>query len=866
MAPAARRLRRFYSELKRRHVLRVVVAYAAVAWLVVQIGEATFEPLGLPPAALTFVVVVALLGFPIAGVLAWFLQVSREVSTPSQEGAAHAAGATARAPIVLSNLPAPATPLVGRERELEEAERSIREEDVRVLTVVGPAGVGKTRLTLELGCRLAPAFRNGVCFAPAGRLETPEALPFLLAERLGVGFAPGEDAWAASLGFLREKRLLLIIDNFEQLVAGSARLGEIVRSAPGVVLVVTSRERLDLQGETLLRLQGLAAPPPDANGDGGDYEAVRLFVQSARRVDRTFMLDRANSADVARICRLVEGLPLALELAGACVGVLSPAEIAREIDLRNDFPLSSPRDAPPRHRSLRAAFESSWTLLDTREQHVFRRLSVFHGGFGRAEAEEVSGADLRLLAALVDKSLLRRHASGRFDMLEVVRQFGREKLTQDPAEERAVRESHAEHCVRILEELVRRWDAGDVEAGLARAAWDADNIRAAWGWLVERADADRLRRGAEGLFRLWEARGWLEEGRELFRRAVRAVDPADSGEAADPVLVGRLLARQGAFAELCGAEAEAGGILERARSLLADRAEHRELALVLQSLSWVARARGDLQAGEAYARESLSLCERVGDAAGIAAALNTLGAHAYYRGDYEAAKRYFRDSIGRYRQSGDDHGVWKPLNNLAGVAMADQEYAEARRLLQETLEQHRRRSNRPGIARALQNLGLVSYRAGDPRQAAALFEEAVAMAREAGVREVLAQGLMSLGDVRLGSGDDEGALTAYRDAIQIAAEVRDLPLGLTVLVGLARLQARRGDRETALRLLATPRLHPASDADTRRDADRLFRELGADVEPAAVVSDAVDSADISAVHDLAMAVIDSRSPARTGAG
>lgn len=848
------RIRWFYQELKRRHVIRVVVTYAAVAWLVVQIGETTFEPLGLPPGALTFVVVLALLGFPVAAVLAWTLQVVREGQGRADDAGRPATGGAAPAddpaPLVLSDLPAPTTPLVGRGRELEDAERLITGEGCRVLTVLGPAGVGKTRFTVELAGRVAPGFRNGVCFAAVARLHSIDALPFLLAERLGVGFAPGTDAWQATLGFLREKQVLLVIDNFEQLTEASGLLAEIVATAPGVVLLVTSRERLDLQGETALRLEGLPCPAADEPVEGND--AVRLFVQSARRVDRRFDLDPSTASEVGRICRLVEGLPLALELAAACVGVLSPAEIAREIEQRHDFPLDSPRDRPPRHRSLRAAFESSWSLLSPGEREAFRRLAAFHGGFDRQAAETVAGADLRTLAALVDKSLLRRHVSGRFDLLEIVRQFGREKLAADPEMERVVRDRHAEQSIRVLEGLVQGAQRGEMEAALSAAARDAENIRAAWQWLVERGDTDRLRRGGDGLYRLWEARGWIEEGRELFRRAGAAVAATDPSRPDDPALAASLLAREGAFAEAAGAYDHADRLLQRALSLL-PAGQQRERAFILQTLSWVARAQGDFEAEGAHARESFVLFERTEDVPGMAAARTSLGAHAYYRGDYGEAKRCFRESLALHRRSGATQGVWKQLNNLAGVAMAEGDYDEATRLLEEILGQYRQHGNRLGAARALYNLGLVAHRAGEDARSAALLADAIGAAREAGLREVVVQGLISLGDARVALGDTPGALEAFRRASEEAAEVGHLPLSLEILLGLARLKVREGDDDEARRLLSLPRLHPAADESTRRDADALLRELGEDDGSYAALSP--EAPDAAALRDLALEVI-----------
>lgn len=863
-------LGRFWRELKRRHVIRVIVAYAAVAWIVVQIGEATFEPLGIPDAGLTLLVVLALLGFPVAASLAWFLEVVREKPPPhhaeSAESASDGAGlaAAGRAKrasqgpptIMLDTLPAPTSPLVGRERELAEGSRIVTEGEGRILTVLGTGGVGKTRLAIELAHRLAPRFRNGACFAPLGSVRSPEALAPMLAEHLGLEVTAGDDAWASTLAFLREKRLLLILDNFEQLSTAAGRLGELAAGAPGLVMIVTSRERLSLHGETVLRLDGLSCRRASGNGTGDDCDAVRLFVQSARRVDGSFELDPESEPHVARICQLVEGLPLALELAAACVAVLSPAEIAREIEHRHDVPIGSGRDAPERHQSLHAAFESSWALLDEPERRAFRRLSLFPAGFSRADAEELGGAGLPVLAGLVDKSLVRRDRSGRFEMLGIVRQLAREKLAADPVEERFVRDLLAEHVARVLEGVARQSDGGLSGPALEEATREAENIRAGWSWAVQRRDLPRLARSAAGLYRLWEARGWIHEGRELFRSAAEAVSADEPEASLDDErrrLLAGLLARQGAFAELCDAFEEARALLERARTLLRPDEDPGELAFVLASLSFVVRADGNFEQGLALARESLELYRVAGDPVGRATALNSLGAHHYLLGQYDEAKRSYRESVEAYRTAGDTRGVWKPLNNLAGVASAEEDYDEARRLLKEVLSNQRSRHNLRGVANALQNLGLVAWHAGDATEAERWLEEGNALSREMGYRGLVAHGLTTLGAIRMARGDSQGALDAHHDAIRTACELGDLPLTMGILLDLARLHIGEGDRDRALGLLQILRAHPACAFAMRREADALLAEIGGEADLPAEPSD--PPMDLMALRDVVAEIL-----------
>ncbi|MGH8631367.1 MAG: ATP-binding protein, partial [Burkholderiales bacterium] len=340
------------------------------------------------------------------------------------------------------NLPTPPTPLIGRERELAEMARLLGDPQCRLLTLAGPGGIGKTRLAIEAADHQREAFADGAHFVSLAPIRSAEFIVPAIADAIGFAFYGAEDPKAQLLNYLSGKAPLLVLDNLEHLLEGVALLAEILERGPAVKLLATSRERLNLHGEWVLDIQGLPFPDEAGSAEVEGYSAVALFVQTARRAHVDFVLAAEERPAVARICRLVEGMPLGIELAAAWVRTLSCREIAQEIE-RNladprqgmDFLAASMRDVPERHRSIRAAFDHSWNLLSAEEQQVMRQLSVFRGGFRREAAEQVAGATLPLLSALVDKSLLRRTEAGRFDLHELVRQYAAAQLQADPQDE-----------------------------------------------------------------------------------------------------------------------------------------------------------------------------------------------------------------------------------------------------------------------------------------------------------------------------------------------------------------------------------------------------------------------------------------------
>src|SRR5947208_7908793 len=381
----------------------------------------------------------------------------------------------------MKNLPLPRTSFVGRASELEAIDRLLEDPEVRLLTLVGPGGAGKTRLALEAAARRVDRYPHGVHFVPLASVASPDLLAPALAESIQFAVDGAHSGFSAKeqlLDYLSERSTLLVLDNFEHLVEGSALLSDIVERAPQVELLATSRERLNVQSEWVFDVDGLGL----AENGNGSASAVRLFVERVKQVAPGFALD--DSAGALRICRLVDGMPLGIELAASWVSVLSCTEIADEIAGNIDFLATSTRDVPERHRSLRAAIDQSWRLLTDEQRSAFSRLSVFRGSFDRGAAVAVSGADLRLLSELVGKSLLRRPDFGRFELHELLRQYAAEQLRPSPGEEADARERHARHYAAMLLERQAALIGPELAVARDELRGELDNLRAAAEWTL----------------------------------------------------------------------------------------------------------------------------------------------------------------------------------------------------------------------------------------------------------------------------------------------------------------------------------------------------------------------------------------------
>jgi predicted ATPase/class 3 adenylate cyclase len=437
----------------------------------------------------------------------------------------------------MKNLPLPRTSFVGRESELEAIDRLLEDPGCRLLTLVGPGGAGKTRLALEAAARRVDRYPHGVHFVPLVSVASPDFLAPALAESIQFAVDGAHSSLSAQeqlLDYLSERSTLLVLDNFEHLVEGSGLLNEVIERTPHVELLTTSRERLNLQSEWVVDVDGLGL----AGNGNGSASAVRLFVERATQVVPDFALDDAGYSQALRICRLVDGMPLGIELAASWASVLSCAEIADEIERSIDFLATSMRDVPERHRSLRAAIDQSWRLLTDEQRRAFSRLSVFRGSFDRGAAVAVTGADLRLLSELVAKSLLRRPDFGRFELHELLRQYAAEQLRLSRAEEAYARERHARHYTAMLLERQAALMGPELAVARDELRGELDNLRAAAEWTLVEEDEHPALEVLEAFYVFLWMHSWFD-GAETLERLARtagfdADDPGSASAVARP--------------------------------------------------------------------------------------------------------------------------------------------------------------------------------------------------------------------------------------------------------------------------------------------------------------------------------------------
>jgi predicted ATPase/Tfp pilus assembly protein PilF len=724
-------------------------------------------------------------------------------------------------------IPTQATPFVGREGELASLHQRLEQQETRILTILGAGGMGKTRLALELARRSELTYPDGAFYVPLSSISTTELLVTAMGEGSGYRFAGSETAEVQLSNYLREKRLLLVIDNFEHLLEGAPLLARIVATAPRVQILVTSRERLNLRCEEVFTIEGFEA---------SEKSAVELFVQSAR----LHPLDTRELQNVEEICRLLHGMPLAIELAAGWLPVLPPKEILAELQKDIDFLESDLRDLPERHRSLRAVFDSSWTHLNSGERQSMAALSVFRGSFTRDAADAVAGASLRTLTHLVNKSLLKRSTAGRYEQHELLRQYAEAKL--ESRDRARAREAHARYFARLAEEQANRFRGEAQSAALRALEAEADGIRTAWDWCLENGDWSTLSLLLEGVDRFHYVKGLFQLGAGIFREAA-AVITQEQADFNTEVLRAKLVSRQGRFLFQLGEYAKARSLLETSLLVLRAADSRGEVAYCLQNLADVAASQGNFTESEKLAREGLSISKCMGDRAGMGTALNNLGVVFYHQQGYEEAEKLFQESLSVSRAAGDRWGIGFALNNLGVLAHDLERFAQAEECYRESLALCEELGDTHGVAAALVNLGRVRSEMGDLTSAGALSNQALKHALELGDPWTTAACLLNLGEIARAEGDLEHATRSFVLGLRKAHEIHASSLILEGLLGLGEVAGSVGDLRRALTYVIPILDHPAADRETLAKAERLrvaFQERLAD-EHDGQVTDSVEA-------------------------
>ncbi len=728
------------------------------------------------------------------------------------------------------NLPVQLTPFVGREHELGRVGDLLADPQCRLTTILGPGGIGKTRLALQVALEQSDVFPDGVFWVPLAQLHQPELLWSAVADALGLALHGADEPATQLQRHLQEKELLLLLDNFEQLREAGTWLAQLLRDAPGVTLLVTSRERLELQGEWLVGLGGLDVPD-----DASAIErsgAGQLWLQTARRAYAGYSLSDDDRPCVARICRIVEGMPLAIELAAAWVRVLECHEIAAEIEHGLALLTTTLRDVPERHRSLRAVLDRSWQQLDATEQCILRQLSVFRGGFERDAAALVAGADVAQLAALIDKSLLRgstptaRHR--RFDLHELVRQYAFEQLAA-AGETAQTRERHLHYVLDLAEQAAPHFTGAEERRWIARLDAEHGNLRAALEWATEQQAGDLAARICAAIWRFWHTRGYLTEGRRWIAGALESAGSSAAGHAdgrrsdVDPLVRAHVLKGAGVLAWAQSDYAAARTAFDTALALYHNLSDTDGIAALSGNLGVLAMYQGEYEQATALLETSLALRREQGDTWSTAACLHNLGALAGKRGELARSRTYYEQALDLYRDVGHDRGIAIVLGNLADIAEIEGHLDRARRLAFESLDLLRKLDDTPGTARILTRVASLALLRNDVAQARAYYTESLRLMQAVGDQEYCAIGLEGFAAVAVAQERWQRAARLWGAAEALRAAI-DVPL------------------PPSMRVEHEPRLATARTHLDERDFDAAWAE-GRGMSAEQAIAYALDTAD-----------------------
>lgn len=661
------------------------------------------------------------------------------------------------------NLPTQPTLLVGREHEVAAAVELLRRPEVRLLTLTGPGGTGKTRLSLQVAAELIDDFGDGVWFIPIANVFHPNLVITTIARTLGVVESGVQSVEDSLKDWLRDKRLLLVLDNFEQVVAAAPVVAELLAATSELKVLVTSRIVLRIAAEHEFPVPPLRLPHPQhlpPLEQLTEYAAVRLFIERAQAVKPDFQVTNANAPAVAEICHRLDGLPLAIELAAARSKLLAPQALLARLNRRLTLLTGGARDLPARQQTLRNTIDWSYSLLDEAEQRLFIRLAVFMGGCTLEAVEAICNADdLALdtfegLASLVDKSLLRQmeglNDEPRFVMLETINEYAGERLKQQG--DRAVHRRHADYYVAFAEQAEAELAGAAQGTCLEQLESEHPNLRAALARALEHEDTELGLRLGAALWRFWKMRGHYTEGRRWL-----------------------------------------DAVLARSKEETSSRAS------ALSGSGVLADMQGDYVRANELHQESLALRRKLGDKPGIAASLDNLGVVAQLQNDYVRAAILHEESLALSRELVDKRGMARALNNLGIVAQEQGDIVRMKVYYEESLRLRRELNDKWGIASSLNNLGFAALALGDTKEAQPLFEESLALSREIQDKGGIASSLSNLGGVALSQGDYPKARKYYREGLALFQELEDRYGIAECLEGLAAVDVAQATSPKALR-------------------------------------------------------------------
>ena len=690
-------------------------------------------------------------------------------------------------------LPTPAIPFMGREFELAQIGELLADDTCHLISIVGPGGIGKTRLGLQTAVIHAGLFPDGVAFVSLAAVTEAIHIVSAIAESLNFTFAGPHDPQTQLFNFLQRKKMLLVLDNVEQLIAESELLSSLLQTATRCVLIVTSRERLNLPEEWLFPVDGFPLPV-GGKMDVIEYAAVRLFLHNATRLRPDFVADEADLKAICQICALVDGMPLGLELAATWIRLLSCTEIAEELEKGIDFLTASHRTVPARHQSITAVFDYSWNLLTPEEQQLCTELSIFRGGFTREAAQQVaSGATLQLLLSLVDKSFVRPAQNGRHTIHELVRQYAANQLEAQPDRQQVTAARHCAYFLQLLAQHEAIICSPQQKQSLLQFTADFNNLLAAWEWGALHQELHGLRRASWPFWYSFELRGTYQEGEDALKRAETILQSTmrQQNKVTDElcVLCARLQAHRAFFSFRCGRNEEAIEALQEAIATLRQYDDEDALADALWTFGGVGWVVGHFSQAAAALREAHKLSLKFRRPWPIIVNRIFLGILLHELGDYEEAYALLSDGLAQAQELGDPRPIAFGTSFLSRTAQTLGRTDEVIALLQASLEQAVEMNDRFAIGLSCEQLGQVAFLMEQPEEAYRYFGQSVALYRETGDSWSLARVLNQQGDAHMRLNALELAQADYREALAMAVASQMWPFALHALHGIAQIFA-----------------------------------------------------------------------------
>ncbi|MCA9837546.1 MAG: tetratricopeptide repeat protein [Trueperaceae bacterium] len=696
----------------------------------------------------------------------------------------------------INNLPKQSTRFVGRKAELADLSAQLAHEDCRLLTLIGMGGSGKSRLALALASLLQHSFSHGVCFVPLAPLSSSDAVISALAQALGLTLAPRTEPLEQILAFLKDKKLLLVLDNFEHVLDAAPALTKLLQATEHLKMIVTSRESLKLIGEWLFDVEGLSYPDSEVSDGLESYDAVELFMSSAKRVAPRLEFSAADLARIAQISQRLTGLPLALELAASWARIMPIERIAKELSEGFELLESSQTDLPERHRNIKAMFEKTWAGLSEKKRETLAKFVIFQGGASLEAAEEVTGTHFSVLLSLVNESLLKRIPPNRFDIHELLKQFAAQHLDERQLNE--LRQLYVAYFSGFLHTYQARSDKEKLP-GRNQLLKDIDNLRKNWNLILETVNTKALLLSTDAMYDLYFNKSFFYEGKTIFQEALAILEQL---QPVNHELMGKILHSLGVFNMHQGNVHMSSQAFKKALISLKKANNIEEQAYVYKNLGLIAKQQGQLAQAVQELKNSLKLFRQLKDETGVAHALNSLGIILKNMEDFDQAQAYLLESLDTFEKLELEDDAAIANHNLGSIALMQGDYKGAKQHYLSSLRVFEKFDFRHGIAASNTNLGNIELKLGNYKDAIGFLAISIRLKKEIGDLVSLPEPLRQLGLSYRGMKNYHAAISNLLEAISLATGPQPQSLIIELLVDLADTLIEAGHASEAQEILA----------------------------------------------------------------